>query len=331
MDLREERASVIEAVIKMGHMPTGMEMFAAVDEEQFKFIKRALDSCDYYVLIIGGRYGSLTTDGLSYTEKEFDYAVSIGLKVTALIHEHPERLPFDKSEGDPAIRELLDKFRNKVKANRIVKHWNDCKDLPSLAILGLTENMSLYPAIGWVRANRVANEEAFAELNELRKKNDGLKSKIQMLEDELKATIPQVSDLAGLDEGYELTGSSSVAQHYNALPWKFKATWGELFSAIGPHIIEMPNDALMHTYFNSEVKQLYSSKKLTGQYHWTLDERHYQTVKVQLSALKLVDVTMAGTVNGGQALFWSLTDRGRGVLHDLRTVKSVVSTSPDSR
>ena len=41
-----------------------MELFPAADEEQLNFIKRVIDDCDYYLLIVGGRYGSTDPKGL---------------------------------------------------------------------------------------------------------------------------------------------------------------------------------------------------------------------------------------------------------------------------
>ena len=69
-DLKEARQKVIQTLMEMDCIPAGMELFPAADEEQWKFIKRVIDDCDYYILIIGGRYGSLTAEGISYTEKE---------------------------------------------------------------------------------------------------------------------------------------------------------------------------------------------------------------------------------------------------------------------
>ncbi|AHK17554.1 DUF4062 domain-containing protein [Thalassolituus oleivorans] len=89
-DLKEERQHVIQALMEMDCIPAGMELFPAADEEQWEFIKKVIDDCDYYLLVIGGRYGSTTDDGISYTEKEFDYAVQKGLKVVALIHGAPD-------------------------------------------------------------------------------------------------------------------------------------------------------------------------------------------------------------------------------------------------
>ena len=49
-----------------------MEGFFAADEEQLSYIKKIIDECDYYILIIAGRYGSIDETGVSYTEKEYD-------------------------------------------------------------------------------------------------------------------------------------------------------------------------------------------------------------------------------------------------------------------
>ncbi|MCR9883896.1 DUF4062 domain-containing protein, partial [Vibrio alginolyticus] len=61
-DLQEERQQVIQALMEMDCIPAGMELFPATDEEQWEFIKRIIDDCDYYLLIIGGRYGSVSSD-----------------------------------------------------------------------------------------------------------------------------------------------------------------------------------------------------------------------------------------------------------------------------
>ena len=51
-------------------------------------IKQVIDLCDYYVLIIGARYGSLNeTTGLSYTEMEYDYAVSKNIPVLVFLDD----------------------------------------------------------------------------------------------------------------------------------------------------------------------------------------------------------------------------------------------------
>jgi hypothetical protein len=72
-DLKEERDQAIKAILEMGHIPVGMEMSSAADEEQWQLITRQIEATDYYIIIVGHRYGSETREGISYTEKEFDY------------------------------------------------------------------------------------------------------------------------------------------------------------------------------------------------------------------------------------------------------------------
>lgn len=150
-DLKEERQRVIQTLMEIDCIPSGMELFPALDEEQWEFIKKVIDDCDYYLLIIGGRYGSTTAEGISYTEKEYDYAVSKGIRVIALLHGHPDSIPFGKSEVLPEVRERLNSFRNKVARNRLVKFWNTAEELPSLVSISLLNTIRTYPATGWIR------------------------------------------------------------------------------------------------------------------------------------------------------------------------------------
>lgn len=71
-----------------------------MDEDQFEFIKRIIDNYDYPILVIGCRYGSIANEGISYAEKEYDFAVERKPKVIALIHGSPKDIPFGKSEQD---------------------------------------------------------------------------------------------------------------------------------------------------------------------------------------------------------------------------------------
>lgn len=75
-DLKNERQKVQDIILSMYQIPIGMEMFSAADEEQWEIIKDHIDNSDFYVLIIGHRYGSVIEDGsdagISYTEKEYN-------------------------------------------------------------------------------------------------------------------------------------------------------------------------------------------------------------------------------------------------------------------
>ena len=118
-DLREERAEVQKALLKLHCMPIGMELFGSADEETWEFIKRRIADCDYYVVVIADRYGSTAADGVSYTEKEYDYAKGIGKPVLAFVHRDRGGIARDKTERDADKRQKLDAFIAKVRRSPV--------------------------------------------------------------------------------------------------------------------------------------------------------------------------------------------------------------------
>lgn len=63
-----------------------MELFTAGDQSQWEIIKRWIDESDVYMLILGGRYGSVEPQsGLSYTELEYNYALQVGKPLFAVV------------------------------------------------------------------------------------------------------------------------------------------------------------------------------------------------------------------------------------------------------
>lgn len=311
-DLREERQRVIQALMEMDCIPSGMELFPAADEEQWEFIKRVIDDCDYYLLIIGGRYGSTTPEGISYTEKEYDYAIEKGMKVLALLHASPEEIPMGKSEVDPESRGRLKAFREKVARNRLVKFWRTADELPGLVALSLSKTIKTYPAVGWVRADQASNTELLNEINELRKKEDALEEELVQLR---KSQVVEIPDLASLDDAIAVEGTASLS---NKSKWRFDITWRELFAIIAPHLLEHPNDILLRqtlsTYFCEKSPLTCLSPEI--------DDYVYQTIKIQLQALNLVKVEYLKTTSGGMALFWSLTKAGDSLMISLRTIRA---------
>jgi len=100
LDLQEERSKVIEALLGMQAFPAGMELFPASDESQWELIRRVIDDSDHHIVILGGRYGSQAPDGLSYTEKEYRYAVETGTPVLGFVRADPGNVPLTYSETD---------------------------------------------------------------------------------------------------------------------------------------------------------------------------------------------------------------------------------------
>lgn len=108
-DLKEERTEVLHALLELDCIPCGMEYFPATDDSQWQYIKNMIEMCDYYLLIMGGRYGSMDEAGISYTEKEYRYAIEKNIPVIAFYHNSPDSLPVNKTDDDPVKKAKTDR------------------------------------------------------------------------------------------------------------------------------------------------------------------------------------------------------------------------------
>jgi len=153
-DLKEERWEALMCLLSMDMIVSGMELFPASNMEQFEYIKRVIDDCDYYLLILGGRYGSVPEGGAaSFTEMEFEYARQTGKPIIALLHDKPETLPEEKRERDPALAEKFKTFRKSVSNDRLVAFWQGKEDIAKKLAPAIHQILRDQPGLGWVRGN----------------------------------------------------------------------------------------------------------------------------------------------------------------------------------
>lgn len=148
-DLQDERQAVLKAILELGHMPAGMELFPATDDTAWQLIKDVIDSSDYYTLIIAGRYGSVDEKGIGYTEKEYDYAVSSKKPVIPLLHNNTNEIPRGKTETNEEAWKKLEQFRQKVEKNHTCDYWSTVEELKSKLIVALISTIKKRPSVGW--------------------------------------------------------------------------------------------------------------------------------------------------------------------------------------
>lgn len=164
-------------------------MFSAADEEQWEIIKETIDSSDYYVLIIGKRYGSVIDDGpdqgISYTEKEYRYAKSIGLPILAYIKKD-EAITADNVDDDPRKLKKLQDFKNDVTKGREVKWFSSIDQLGTEVTLSLHKEMDRKKRPGWIRSDAVDIEKSLSEIVELSRQNRELQEENRKLSLELE-------------------------------------------------------------------------------------------------------------------------------------------------
>jgi hypothetical protein len=160
-DLKEEREKVLQAILERRALPDGMELFPAADEEQWQFIQHEIDICDFYVVLVAGRYGSTGPHGVSYTEMEFDYAVKLNKPILAFLHKNPGPISQDKSEQDQTGRERLNAFRQKIRTGRLVKFYETPEQLKTEIVNALSDAFQSQrkPVQGWVPTGTVTIAE----------------------------------------------------------------------------------------------------------------------------------------------------------------------------
>ena len=172
-DLIEERQKVINVVLISDCIPVGMEYFNAADDEQFAIIKRLIDDCDYYILIIGGKYGSVHPETkISYTEMEYDYAVAQDIPILIFEHSNIALLPDSKKDNDKETIERLESFKQKARGNRMAKMWDTNEKLLVGVVVSLYKAQYDYDRPGWTRgiyANNEISPKTEVNVDEIRK------------------------------------------------------------------------------------------------------------------------------------------------------------------
>lgn len=315
-DLKDERSQVMKSIMDLDCIPAGMELFPAIDEEQFEFIKKIIDDCDYYILIIGGRYGSITENGISYTEMEFDYAMSKGIPVIAFLHDNINDIPAGKVEMDPTTREKLELFRERVKKGRLVKFWNTPEDLTSKVIISLTKAIKMHPGIGWVRANIATNTESLQELNDLRKEVEQLRAYKSKQEAETNGYIANIADwdekfALHLDKQYNPFGANEDDIYF---PQIIEKTWEEWFKLI---VTEMhADDYLIIQSINGTIRKAITSLKKEYE-GLEPSSQDVLTMGYQFTSYGVVE--MRNDYNGYK---WKLTAKGKNLYAQMMCVKT---------
>jgi hypothetical protein len=313
-DLVDERQDTLKSILDLAHIPVGMEGFFAADEEQLSYIKKIIDECDYYILIIAGRYGSVDDTGVSYTEKEYDYAVEKGVTVLAFIHNDIDNLPAGQVDAEPAVKERLALFRERVSKRRLVSWWSNRTGLNSNIIISLSKAIGEAPAIGWVRGNTVANEDILSQAIALRQELDNLKTE----NDRLKAQLtPQVLNLAPLTDTYNIKFSFWDPRTSTRTRTELNFPWDTIFVTVGPaFFVQGTNNNVAF-----RIISLLGERIPYGE-NFVVHASCLATIKIQLIALGFLETFEAETVGGGIAEFLKLTDLGRRMLIEITAVRA---------
>lgn len=315
-DLVDERQDTIRNILDLNHIPAGMELFPAADVEQLEYIKKVIDECDYYLLIVGGRYGSMDAEGVSFTEREYDYAVKTGKFVIAFVHGEPDAIPVKNSDVKPEVAAALKAFRDKVMTGRLVRTWTTRQDLQLVVIKSLMHAFSAHPQVGWIRGDAAANDQVLEQSNKALQENSELRAQLGRL---MTAQAPKYENLADLDD------SIRVRFRTKYTPYRGSAIYSEhtailklldIFVRVAAELSTAKTELTISIIVKQLVKETSG-----GEMPDDVNQMDLAMIKAQFMALDLIAGQMGTSIQGTVHEYLSLTDKGKRAYMDAIVVR----------
>ncbi len=294
-----------------------MEYFPAADESQWDFIKKLIEESDYYIVIVGGRYGSIDDNNKSYTQKEYEYAIEKGIPTIGFIKK-PESILVKDTEQSAKRRAQVDDFRNLV-SKKLCKFWATPQELGAVVSRSISQAKKNYPRVGWIRADAI---EAISEKEVLQ-----LYKKVEALEKQLSETAKfdniQIEDLAQGDErvaiSFEVT--EGPLQKQKKCVETLAMTWDEVAYHILPRMLQPTRENYLKNLLNLVFREIILKRRKTPveqNISITTNSESIITLKFQFQMLGYITLYPESGIN-----YISITPKGREKLYALRAVKSI--------
>lgn len=329
-DLLEERIEVIQALLELDCLPAAMELFPAANETQWNWIKKVIDESDYYIVVIGGRYGSVHPEtGVSYTEMEYRYALESGTPTLAFVHEDPGAILASKTEQSEANRERLREFREFCQT-KLCKTWSSPADLAAKVSRSMVQLIKREPAIGWVRADRV-------ELNRFVAKQSNSSTEQSNLEAKTKLELPNLDAPCSIEFSFSIkqAKTNKRGRRYWVQAGEYWAnmqiTWRQIIFVLGPEILDEVEESRVCATLNSFAYRVAYEKNPVD-----LDEGlKIESVRISKDSIRLIRMQLLAfdfisIANDTRDSFYCyVTDSGEQEILQLHIAKNE-NANPDS-
>lgn len=177
-DLIDERNDIMQALLESKCIPAGMELFPSASKKSWDYIKQDIDESDFYLLVIAGMYGSLTKDSqgkpISFTEKEYEYAVKNNKPIMVFMHKDINLLPAGKVEKSQVGKKRLEKFKSRILNSNIqVSFWLNSGELISKIKSSIQDLIRTVPNAGWIKGTDINRQGITVDyINRLRNINE---------------------------------------------------------------------------------------------------------------------------------------------------------------
>jgi hypothetical protein len=335
-DLKIERQQVAQAILELEHFPAGMEIFPASNEAQWELIKKFIAESDYFIVIIGGRYGSVDSAGLSYTEKEFDYALELDIPTLGFVRKNIETIPANKVDKDKRASSRLQNFRRKIQT-KLCRTWDSPEELGLVVSKSILYATTTQPRVGWVRADLAKSVEEYEKINEIRNRVDSLeKGNLQLREEKYEleqlvrnSVLPETELapelLAQGDDEYELTCFFTGKQKKRKTR-RLKYSWNRIFQAIGPSMFGYLRARHQYTKtydFEADLEEMIRPDIIEEAENRKIEipSADVETIILQFKQLGYILLQ----TNDKDFTGWTLTPKGESQLTRLKTVRRAKS------
>lgn len=216
-DMKEERQKAVEAILAAGHIPAGMELFASENAEQWTVIQRWIRESDVFLILLGGRYGSIEpTSQKSYTHREYEYAVEKKKPIVSVviserflnkkIDDGIYTATFPVQNSDERYKELKRAIQSKMSAE-----YNEIGEISAAISRIFSNNAAQFEKCsGWVagREFKKSEKNLISQYEGVKKASIGLDrdEEFRLLRDRAKSEIYIIG--AGMSKLARLAGNS---------------------------------------------------------------------------------------------------------------------------
>lgn len=317
-DMQGARQALMPPLLDLGMLPMGMDPHSANGNDQMPLVQRLIDDSDYFVILLGGRYGGLSPLGLSYPHREYIFAATKRKPVITFLHDQPSALPEEARESSREGQVRRDDFARLLESKTLCYRWRQERDLQQLVARVMPEVMRRHPADGWVKGGRAT--PGGDESEELRARIAALEKEREALLGGLRTPVRNLArggDEVPLDYSCDVYegGDCKIAMA------SCRLDWDRIFACVAPLMLNPVSEAVM-----CKALEEYIARQALGNVSGDFPRAHavrnvrlaghtFNQIKVQLRALGLI-AKAAGQDAGGLPL-WRLTAQGDATMNQV--------------
>lgn len=318
-DMQAARQALMLPFMDLGLVPMSMDLHLEDSHSLMPVAQRLINDCDYFVILLGGRYGTLSPLGLSFPHREYIFAATKRKPVLALIHDQPLSLPEDAREPHREGQVRRDDFARLLETKVPSYRWRDERELAGLVARVMPEMMRQYPAHGWVRADAVASVGA-EDAQTLRRRIDALEREREELlggGHSMARHLARGSDRVALDYSCNVYEGGDCKQAMTSR----ELDWNRIFACVAPVMLNPVAEPVMQKALEDYIVRQ-ALEDVTADYpkahavrNVVLAGHAFNQIKVHLRALGLITKTPEKD-NRGMPL-WQLTAQGDATMNQV--------------